>query len=282
MEWKFFSGGIFLATLVSLSLVALAQKTVTYIHTDALGSVVATSDADGNVTQTREYEPYGQQLSGLSDGVGYTGHVQDSSTGLVYMQQRYYDPALGRFLSVDPISADASTGENFNRYWYAANNPYKYFDPDGRYPCIATPPAPVCVKALAAAGNAVYRGYRLARAGSAVLNEVGSTEGESGSGAGENTNPYDGPISEPVVVVDPDGNAIPVGEGEQITSSPDGDYQQVRDSEGRATGTRLDRGGHRNQSDPQARGPHAHRPNVTDESGNPHLPINRPVQEPKP
>jgi len=46
--------------------------------------------------------------------------------------QRYYDPGIGRFLSVDPVTADGNTGGNFNRYWYANNNPYKFTDPDGR------------------------------------------------------------------------------------------------------------------------------------------------------
>jgi hypothetical protein len=35
-------------------------------------------------------------------------------------------------LSVDPVTADGNTGDNFNRYWYANNNPYRYTDPDGR------------------------------------------------------------------------------------------------------------------------------------------------------
>jgi len=48
------------------------------------------------------------------------------------MQQRYYDPIAGRFLSVDPVGPDPNTGANFNRYKYAANNPYKFTDPDGR------------------------------------------------------------------------------------------------------------------------------------------------------
>jgi uncharacterized protein RhaS with RHS repeats len=53
------------------------------------------------------------------------------------MQQRYYDPMIGRFLSIDPVSADPKTGGNFNRYKYAANNPYRFTDPDGRkeYDC---------------------------------------------------------------------------------------------------------------------------------------------------
>jgi RHS repeat-associated protein len=70
----------------------------------------------------------------LADGLGYTGHDMDADTGLTYMQQRYYDPVLARFLSVDPVSSDPSSGGNFNRYWYGGNNPYRFVDPDGRCP----------------------------------------------------------------------------------------------------------------------------------------------------
>jgi hypothetical protein len=48
------------------------------------------------------------------------------------MQQRYYDQSIGRFLSVDPVTAHEKPGQNFNRYWYANNSPYKFVDPDGR------------------------------------------------------------------------------------------------------------------------------------------------------
>jgi hypothetical protein len=40
-------------------------------------------------------------------------------------------------LSIDPVVTDASTGSSFNRYAYAANNPYKFIDPDGRNPLAA-------------------------------------------------------------------------------------------------------------------------------------------------
>jgi RHS repeat-associated protein len=87
------------------------------------------------VTERSEYEPYGLLLNrALHDGPGYTGHVNDAATGLSYMQQRYYDPGIGRFLSVDPVTASGNSGANFNRYWYANNNPYRFTDPDGRCP----------------------------------------------------------------------------------------------------------------------------------------------------
>jgi len=112
-------------------------STTKYQHTDALGSPVAVTDANRNVIERSEYEPYGKVLNRpIHDGPGYTGHVEDAATGLTYMQQRYYDPAIGRFLSVDPVTANSGTGANFNRYWYANNNPYRFTDPDGRMPAV--------------------------------------------------------------------------------------------------------------------------------------------------
>lgn len=85
----------------------------------------------------REFEPYGRQLqpATLVDGPDFTGHVSDAATGLVYMQQRYYDPGIGRMLSRDPVTAFSSGDmRHFNVYAYANNNPYKFKDTDGRRP----------------------------------------------------------------------------------------------------------------------------------------------------
>mgnify|MGYP001046769125 CR=1 FL=1 len=107
--------------------------TVTYVYTDAQGTPLAEADASGNITATFDYAPYGSQALGTPpSGPGYTGHVNDPDTGLVYMQARYYDPAVGRFLSVDPMGPTPGNGFGFNRYSYANNNPYRYIDPDGR------------------------------------------------------------------------------------------------------------------------------------------------------
>jgi len=114
---------------------AAQADTVTYYHTDALGTPVMESNAAGQVTYVREHRPYGEQMLGAAkNGPGFTGHVGDADTGLTYMQQRYYDPVAGRFLSSDPVAANSNTGGNFNRYWYANNNPYAFTDPDGRLP----------------------------------------------------------------------------------------------------------------------------------------------------
>ena len=112
-----------------------ATTATTYSHTDALGSPVARMNSIGALIDRTRYEPYGATASGtIPTSIGFTGHVNDVDTGLVYMQQRYYEPIAGRFLSVDPVTTDAKSGGNFNRYHYANNNPYKFKDPDGRFP----------------------------------------------------------------------------------------------------------------------------------------------------
>ena len=101
--------------------------TTRFQHTDALGSPVLETDPGRVVLRRNSYAPYGEALAPTTiDGTGYTGHVMDQTTGLTYMQQRYYDPQIGRVISVDPAESE------FNRYNYASNNPYRFTDPDGR------------------------------------------------------------------------------------------------------------------------------------------------------
>lgn|GEM_PF-2508872 len=129
--WRWVEGLVILLFLSSFP--SVQAQTVRYVHTDALGSVVLVTDTNRNVIERNEYEPYGRTLSQpVSDGPAYAGHVQDAATGLTYMQQRYYDPQIGRFLSIDPVSAYEDPKSNFNRYQYASNNPFSRIDPDGR------------------------------------------------------------------------------------------------------------------------------------------------------
>ena len=127
LTWMFAALGLLLARP------AHATDTVYYYSSDTIHSEVVVTDANRNVVErTTHYAPYGQVLNrDLRDGPGYGGHEEDPETSLVYMQQRYYDPEAGRFLSTDPVQADGGGG-SFNRYEYANDNPYRYTDPDGR------------------------------------------------------------------------------------------------------------------------------------------------------
>jgi RHS repeat-associated protein len=118
---------------------ANAVEQVIYYHLDALGSPVAASDATGNYYLWKEtYRPYGERIqkqpNSASNTRWYTGHPHEEDTGLTYMGARWYDPAIGRFLAVDPKEFTEANPHSFNRYNYANNNPYKYIDPDGRSP----------------------------------------------------------------------------------------------------------------------------------------------------
>ncbi|MDR6095685.1 RHS repeat-associated core domain-containing protein [Stenotrophomonas sp. SORGH_AS_0321] len=150
------------AALMAASAVGGAQthETVRYIHTDALGSPVAISDSAGTVVERFDYEPYGAAIGqGRAEQPSYTGHVADSATGLLYMQQRYYDPELGVFISTDPIGVDGTAAGNFCRYCYAANSPYAFTDPDGRL-----------ADTLVDIGLLAYDAYKIAREGATPEN----------------------------------------------------------------------------------------------------------------
>lgn len=124
---------VLLACLALLCGQVRAAETVTYIYTDLQGTVLAKADAAGNLVASSDYRPYGSQVMGTPEpGPGYTGHVTDPDSGLVYMQARYYDPAIGRFLSVDPSGGDPGDLFVSGRYSYASNNPVLNVDPDGR------------------------------------------------------------------------------------------------------------------------------------------------------
>lgn len=113
----------------------LPSGTVTWLHHDHLGSAVAGTNSAGAVVWRESEQPFGEDWTTAAandNQAGYTGHVEDAATGLTYMQARYYDPVIGRFLSIDPVGFSPGRPDMFNRYAYAANDPVNMWDPDGR------------------------------------------------------------------------------------------------------------------------------------------------------
>ncbi|MBD3331512.1 hypothetical protein GF356_01575, partial [candidate division GN15 bacterium] len=109
------------------------SNAVYYYHFDALGSVVALSDADGDTVQVYEYDVYGQVAASDPNHTNpflFTGRRFDGDTGLYYYRARYYNPYIGRFLQTDPIGY----ADGMNCYTYCYNNPTIHIDPSG---CIA-------------------------------------------------------------------------------------------------------------------------------------------------
>ncbi|MBI4208936.1 MAG: hypothetical protein HY538_04440 [Deltaproteobacteria bacterium] len=122
-----------------------------FFHSDRLGSTMLVTDFAGEVLQKISYEPYGKiafnnQPGGIDVLDKYIGARLDP-TGLYYLQNRYYDPEIGRFISPDPISYEEGM-ENvakttlkslqlrpqlMNRFSYAGNNPITFSDPSGLF-----------------------------------------------------------------------------------------------------------------------------------------------------
>ena len=101
-----------------------------YSHADGLGSVRLLTDAGGAVAGGAHYSPFGAPLQ-VGGPFGFTGEPRDSATGLVHLRARDYSPALGRFLTPDPVSSHPLRSQGLNPYHYVENNPVNRVDPSG-------------------------------------------------------------------------------------------------------------------------------------------------------
>jgi RHS repeat-associated protein len=121
-----------------------------YYHRDALGSVTELSDASGAIVERYEYDVYGavtiydadwitRTVSAAGNPYLFTGRRFDPESGNYYYRARVYSPALGRFLSMDPLGFEAG---DYNLYCYVFGNPTTMVDPTGlQVPLL--PPTPV-------------------------------------------------------------------------------------------------------------------------------------------
>ncbi|MDX2107098.1 MAG: RHS repeat-associated core domain-containing protein [Candidatus Melainabacteria bacterium] len=101
--------------------------TVTYFHTDRIGSIIATSDNSGAVDQVNKFGAFGETSLSLTTSFGFTGQRFDTETGLYYFKNRYFSPAIGRFLQPDP----AFYVDGLNLYTYVNNDPLNKTDVSG-------------------------------------------------------------------------------------------------------------------------------------------------------
>ena len=95
---------------------------------DGLGSVRVQVDTLGQVTASKQYDPYGQWYDEVGNWIGsfaFTGEQRDAN-GLQYHRARYYKPSLGAWTSQDSL-------ETPNRYGYVSGNPVDQVDPTGMF-----------------------------------------------------------------------------------------------------------------------------------------------------
>ncbi len=109
---------------------------VTWLLAGQHGSTQLAINATTGTINRERYLPYGQRRGGddlpFTDR-GFLGKIEDASTGLDYLGARYYDPAIAKFISTDPVLS-LKKPEWANPYSYAANNPLNFSDPDGDEP----------------------------------------------------------------------------------------------------------------------------------------------------
>ena len=119
-------------------------SSVYYYGTNAQGDVIAMYDSDGNLCVSYLYDAWGNLLSSETytnagttarslNSLLYRGYYFDSETGFYYLQSRYYDPEVGRFLNADNIGylGEGSNLTSYNLFAYCGNNPVTGYDPAG-------------------------------------------------------------------------------------------------------------------------------------------------------
>ncbi|WP_168206218.1 RHS repeat-associated core domain-containing protein [Labrenzia sp. PHM005] len=113
-----------------------AGSSINWLQRDHLSSVRLMSNASGAIIAENHFRPYGartdlQVAAGVPrESKGWIGERDDPETGLTYLNARYYDPVLARFISPDWFEPQ-EFGVGTNRYAYGLNNPVAFKDPSG-------------------------------------------------------------------------------------------------------------------------------------------------------
>ena len=118
------------------------------------GDVVALADSTGSIIARYYYDAWGRILSvqnssgaeitnpasvALINPLRYRSYYYDSETGFYFLQSRYYDPEVGRFITADNVMSDiADDLRGYNLFAYCFNNPVNMSDNNGEWPSLAT------------------------------------------------------------------------------------------------------------------------------------------------
>jgi RHS repeat-associated protein len=145
------------------------EEKIVYLHHDHLGSTRLLTGATGKNEGSYTYTPYGgveERKGTVTTPLGFNAQYTNSSTGLIYLRARTYDPVTGQFLSVDPDLMD--TGEPYS---YAGGNPVNRSDPSGRWYRVYAPVLTIPVHVIRYAGTPVvtYPNVTFTSGGTAIL-----------------------------------------------------------------------------------------------------------------
>jgi RHS repeat-associated protein len=107
-----------------------------YYHSDGLGSTRVLTDSSGASTDSYDYEAFGSLLSqagATPNDYLFTGEQYDPYLGQYYLRARYYDPAMGRFTSLDSFDGFEQEPVTLHKYLYGNGDPVNNIDPSGEF-----------------------------------------------------------------------------------------------------------------------------------------------------
>ena len=112
----------------------LSGNQSSFYGSDAHGSVRLLTNSAGAVTDTYDYEAFGNLISttgNTTNNYRYSGERFDSDLGAYYLRERYYSPQRGRFLTTDPFAGIINVPRTLHKYQYVGADPVNYTDPSG-------------------------------------------------------------------------------------------------------------------------------------------------------
>ena len=125
------------------------QGKMYFYQTSLQGDIIGIVDSEGSQVVVYRYDAWGEVLvSSDASGFGlaqinplrYRGYYYDQETGLYYLQTRYYDPKVRRFLNADDASVLTKDPEQLtekNLYAYCDDNPVMYRDDTGMFDIVS-------------------------------------------------------------------------------------------------------------------------------------------------
>jgi RHS repeat-associated protein len=142
-------GGLDPDKLIEMAKAAVAQQqaeqtaklTIQMYHCNHLGTPIALINTQGMIDWAVELDPWGNVLNefnpkGIDQPIRMQGQQVDRESGLFYNRHRYYDPAMGRYITQDPIGLWGG----FNPYSYVKEKPLSFTDPRGLQACAPQSP----------------------------------------------------------------------------------------------------------------------------------------------
>tara|TARA_Y100000310_G_C20656552_1_gene802245 strand:+ start:705 stop:1934 length:1230 start_codon:yes stop_codon:yes gene_type:complete len=146
------------------------NEEITYYHNDHLGSLLVSSDVNGEKVREYGFKPFGKSIGEYEERYQYTGKEYDKEVGVHFFEFRQLDPDTNMFLQPDTILPNAYDPQQLNPYAYVRNNPYKYKDESGNFAIMT---ALVVGWAVVEVGLFVYDVYD-------TVNTVSSEDASSG------------------------------------------------------------------------------------------------------